>query len=215
MTKDIYVEGLPFDISEDAVKELFSGTIVRSVIPRWHDSGRLRGYAIIEFETEAEAQEALSLDKKKLESGRYLSVSFSKGKKTEFKPQSSATEITADEQSTCKTMFVGNLPYDVTEDELSALFTAYGPIEEVRVVSENGRTKGFGYLEFKKAGIVKRIVSDAQKKKLSMKGRALNVDFNTGQKRAGFHLRKEAYDSAHFKKDAAAEAKKKNIVKRI
>ena len=202
------MEGLPFDMTDDAVKQLFSGNIVRSVIPRWHDSGRLRGYAILEFETPEEAQEALKLNQKKLDGGRYLGVSFSKGKKTESKPQ---TEVSADEQSTCKTLFVGNLPYDVTEDELTGLFGSFGPIEEVRVVAENGRTKGFAYIEFKKAGVVKRVVAE----KFSLKSRALNVDYNTGNKRAGFHMRKEAFDSSHYKKTAAADAKRKNIVKRI
>ena len=216
-TKEIYVEGLPYDLTEEAVKEIFSGVgnIVRTVIPRWNDSGRLKGYAIFEFETEAEAEAALKLNKKKLDGGRYLAVSFSKGKKIDTGKSTKSAEITADEQTTCKTLFIGNLPYDVTEDELNAVFGSYGPVEEIRVVSENGRMKGFAYIEYKKTGIVRRVMIDAERKPFFLKGRGLKVDYNTGNKRAGFHTRKEAYDSAYFKKQEMNEQKRKNIVKRV
>ena len=42
-----------------------------------------------------------------------------------------------------KTLYVGNLPYGVTQQELSELFAQWGPIKEVRLVE--GR--GFGFVE--------------------------------------------------------------------
>ena len=62
--RTVYVEGLPFDGTEEAVRIFFQvvGTIVSIRLPRWHDSGRLRGYGHVEFATEAEATQALELD---------------------------------------------------------------------------------------------------------------------------------------------------------
>ena len=49
-----------------------------------------------------------------------------------------------------KTLFVGNLPYSMTEDDLRALFEASGPVISTRVVvdRETQRPKGFGFVEF-------------------------------------------------------------------
>lgn len=43
--RTIYIEGLPFTSTEDDVKEFFKscGSIISVRLPRWHDSGRLRG----------------------------------------------------------------------------------------------------------------------------------------------------------------------------
>lgn len=42
-----------------------------------------------------------------------------------------------------KSLYVGNLPYRATEDEVRALFEPFGPIGEVRII-EN---KGFGFID--------------------------------------------------------------------
>ena len=49
-----------------------------------------------------------------------------------------------------QTVFIGNLSYDGTEDELRSLFAQVGPISTLRVVvdRETGKRKGFAFLEF-------------------------------------------------------------------
>lgn len=48
-----------------------------------------------------------------------------------------------------KKLYVGNLPYDVTDDELSQLFAQCGQVESARIVKDrdSGRSKGFGFVE--------------------------------------------------------------------
>ncbi|MBI1862220.1 MAG: RNA-binding protein [Deltaproteobacteria bacterium] len=48
-----------------------------------------------------------------------------------------------------KKLYVGNLPYDVTDDELSQLFTQCGQVASARIVKDrdSGRSKGFGFVE--------------------------------------------------------------------
>ncbi len=45
-------------------------------------------------------------------------------------------------------VYVGNLSYDMTEDELKALFSKYGTVVSVRIVTNkfNGKSKGFGFV---------------------------------------------------------------------
>ncbi len=46
-------------------------------------------------------------------------------------------------------IYVGNLGYEVTEDELKTAFQAYGEVETARIITDRdtGRSKGFGFVE--------------------------------------------------------------------
>lgn len=46
-------------------------------------------------------------------------------------------------------IYVGNLPYSVNDDSLSALFAEYGKVSSVKVVMDQvtGRSKGFGFVD--------------------------------------------------------------------
>jgi cold-inducible RNA-binding protein len=46
-------------------------------------------------------------------------------------------------------IYVTNLAYTTTEDELSQLFESYGVVESVRIITdrETGRSRGFGFVE--------------------------------------------------------------------
>jgi len=45
-------------------------------------------------------------------------------------------------------IYVGNLPYTATEEDVSGLFAAYGPVERVKIITdrETGRSKGFAFV---------------------------------------------------------------------
>ena len=46
-------------------------------------------------------------------------------------------------------IYVGNLPYQLTDDELRQAFTDFGEVESVKIVSDrfSGQSKGFGFVE--------------------------------------------------------------------
>lgn len=46
-------------------------------------------------------------------------------------------------------LFVGNLPYTATEDELKEAFTQAGSVLSVKIIMDrdSGRSKGFGFVE--------------------------------------------------------------------
>jgi RNA recognition motif-containing protein len=48
-----------------------------------------------------------------------------------------------------KNIYVGNLPYDVSREELNELFGQFGQISSVNLISDKftGRSKGFGFVE--------------------------------------------------------------------
>lgn len=48
-----------------------------------------------------------------------------------------------------KKLYVGSLPYSTTEEDLRNLFSQYGDIESVRIITDKftGQSKGFGFVE--------------------------------------------------------------------
>ena len=50
-------------------------------------------------------------------------------------------------------MFVGNLPFSVTEESLRALFTPHGTVDKVALITdrETGQPRGFGFVEMPNA----------------------------------------------------------------
>src|SRR3954470_24307723 len=53
-----------------------------------------------------------------------------------------------------KNIFVGNLPFSATSDELREAFSAYGTVTRAQVVNdrETGRSRGFGFVEMSEGG---------------------------------------------------------------
>jgi RNA recognition motif-containing protein len=51
------------------------------------------------------------------------------------------------------TLFIGNLPYSATEDDLKTLFETVGTVVSVRIVRdrETHRARGFGFVEYEAA----------------------------------------------------------------
>ena len=58
-----------------------------------------------------------------------------------------------------KNIYVGNLPWSATEDEVRNAFATYGEVVSVRLVEdrETGRPRGFGFVEMEDAGADKAI----------------------------------------------------------
>ena len=53
-----------------------------------------------------------------------------------------------------KRIYVGNLPFSATEDEVRALFGQHGTVNAVNLISdrETGRPRGFGFVEMEEDG---------------------------------------------------------------
>ncbi len=50
-----------------------------------------------------------------------------------------------------KKLYVGNLTYGVTDNDLSKMFEAHGTVESAQIIMDrdSGRSKGFGFVEMK------------------------------------------------------------------
>jgi RNA recognition motif-containing protein len=74
-----------------------------------------------------------------------------------------------------KKLYVGNLAFSTTEDELKALFSEIGAVESVNIIRdfETGQARGFGFVEVASEDCSKMI---AQLNGKQVSGRALIVN---------------------------------------
>ena len=73
-------------------------------------------------------------------------------------------------------IYVGNLSYEVTEEDLKEAFEGFGEVETIRVLKDKytGRSKGFGFVEMASKAEGQSAIDGLNGKEL--KGRALNVN---------------------------------------
>jgi RNA recognition motif-containing protein len=73
-------------------------------------------------------------------------------------------------------IYVGNLSYNLTEDELRKAFEEFGAVDSARIITDRdtGRAKGFAFVEMGNDGEAKAAIEALNGKELG--GRAMNVN---------------------------------------
>jgi len=73
-------------------------------------------------------------------------------------------------------IYIGNMSYEVTEEDLQQAFEAFGQVESVNIIKDkfSGRSKGFGFVEMPDKANAQSAINELNGKEL--KGRTLNVN---------------------------------------
>ncbi len=73
-------------------------------------------------------------------------------------------------------IYVGNLSFDASEDQLKELFEAYGRVDSAKIISDQftGRSRGFGFIEMAEREEGLRAIQELDTK--DFKGRSLKVN---------------------------------------
>jgi RNA recognition motif-containing protein len=81
-----------------------------------------------------------------------------------------------EEGSMSKNIYVGNLDYNVTEDELRSAFAAYGQVDNVTIMKERdtGQPRGFGFVEMANDEEAEKAIAGTNGTQLG--NRSLNVN---------------------------------------
>ncbi|XP_057295311.1 squamous cell carcinoma antigen recognized by T-cells 3-like isoform X2 [Hydractinia symbiolongicarpus] len=141
----IFLSNLLFTVDEMHLRSMFEecGEIetIRIIVNK---AGKSKGYAYLQFKNKESVAEALKLDRETL-LGRPVFVSEcvdKKEKPTEFK-----FPTTLDKH----TLYVSNLPFELTSDQLKEHFVQAGQIKQFRLVTNrSGKSKGYAYVEYEK-----------------------------------------------------------------
>jgi len=83
-------------------------------------------------------------------------------------------------------LYVGNLPYSATEDQLTEMFSRAGKVESVRVMRDmaTGRARGFAFVEMGTDEEAQKAISEFHEQQ--MEGRALVVNEARPKPEGGF-----------------------------
>ena len=80
------------------------------------------------------------------------------------------------EENMSTKIYVGNLPFSVTQEKLKELFEPFGDIEEAIVISDrfSGRSKGFGFVTLTDKKDADKAIEDMNGKEID--GREIKVN---------------------------------------
>lgn len=75
-----------------------------------------------------------------------------------------------------KKLYVGSLPYSVTEDQLREMFEPYGSVTSARLISDkfSGQSKGFGFVEMDDNEAAEKAIAEVNGREVG--GRTLVVN---------------------------------------
>ena len=154
--RKLFVAGLPDSITEDVLRQLFEatgGTVSEISLPKDRATGRPRGFGFVTLSSSDEAQAARDSLDGSIQAGKSISVRpfqaeppkrDSMGAGPSRSPGGGGAPGAPD-----RTLYVGNLPYDVTQQEIEALIagTNAGPVARVHLPTDpEGRKRGFGFV---------------------------------------------------------------------
>lgn len=147
----VWVGDLPWECSEEGVQADFArfGEIQRFDMPR-NRKGLPDGVAFIYYATEKAMKKALALDGQNYH-GKNIKVKHAKPQNREKKQEDEGKTNDA------LTVFVGNLPFEIEEDDLRKSFGECGEVEAIRMLrGPNGNFKGIAFVVFKTLKAVRK-----------------------------------------------------------
>ncbi|CAI9729508.1 polyadenylate-binding protein 1 [Octopus vulgaris] len=149
---NVYIKNFGTDLDDDGLKNLFSkfGDIV-SVKVMADEQGQPRGFGFVSFEKADDAERAVKeLDGFEL-NGRKLFIGRAQKIEERKKMLKEKFDIPKTEEKfrySGFNLYVKNLDEDFDDERLYQEFSKYGEISSARVMMQNGRSKGFGFVCF-------------------------------------------------------------------
>lgn len=157
----VKLRGVPFNVKEQQIREFMTPLKPAAIRIVKNESGSRTGYVFVDLRSEEEVEKALKKNKDYI-GGRYIEVfrmdSFGGNDKREGKDKETDRnfhrKLKEDEEeedvSESGRLFVRNLPYTCTEEEIKELFDKHGPLSEVLfpIDSLTKKPKGFAFVTY-------------------------------------------------------------------
>jgi len=146
---------IPLDVSDADVNELFSefGKVELVSVPKNKNTGRPRGFAFCDMGSPEEVETVVEKLDQTMFGGRVIQVNKSLPKE-QLPPRK---EKKSDEG--VKKIYVGNLPFETTQEELTEFYNQYGEVFEVYIPvrPDTGLARGYAFVSMKEEDIEKAI----------------------------------------------------------
>ncbi|GAX72653.1 hypothetical protein CEUSTIGMA_g109.t1 [Chlamydomonas eustigma] len=152
----IFVGDLSCDVTDAILFHTFSGVGQCSdARVMWDNStGRSKGYGFVSFRTKEDAELAIGQMQGKQVGSRKIRVGWAQHKQEEGGPQDEMTIDRSDPSNT--NVYLGNISPETSEQDLTAHFSVYGPISEIKLHKKGG----YGFVKYERhVAAVKAIVA--------------------------------------------------------
>ncbi|KAJ9661817.1 hypothetical protein H2198_001782 [Neophaeococcomyces mojaviensis] len=176
----IYIGNLFFDVTENDLNKEFSrfGTIQNTRLIR-DARGLSKGFAYLTFENTEQAQAAVNDLNQQLFEGRRLLVAFAHqteaSQRTEYQERRNKVQ-----NPPSKTLFIGNMSFEMTDRDLNNLFRGIRNVIDVRVAIDRrtGQPRGFAHADFVDVKSAMEAMKVLEGKETY--GRKIRVDYSFG-----------------------------------
>ncbi|KAG5179693.1 chloroplast 29 kDa ribonucleoprotein [Tribonema minus] len=149
----LYVGNLGYDTNNDTLSQAFSqfGAVQEASVATDRETGSSRGFGFVTYGTPQEAQAAMdNLNNTQLD-GRTIRVNLSQPRERAaggggFGGGSGGGGGASEGNK----LFIGNLGWNTTTDDLHAAFGQYGQVQDAIVMTdrETGSSRGFGFVTY-------------------------------------------------------------------
>lgn len=148
--KTVFVQQLAARLRTRQLREFFerAGPVYEASIVKDKITNRSKGVAYVEFEDRASVAKAINMTGEKL-LGIPVIVQYTEAEKNR---QAQEAQIAAQEAAgpASHRIYVGNVYFGMTEDELAEAFKPFGDIEYVNLQRDpDGRSKGYAFVQYK------------------------------------------------------------------
>jgi nucleolin len=177
--RKLFVAGLPQSITEEVLRQLFEATggkVVDVSLPKDRATGRPRGFGFVTFETSDEAVCAREALDGSIQSGRPISVRPFKAEAPR-RSESPGRAAERERSGAERTLYVGNLPYDCSHQQVEELLAGsnVGPIVRVHIPQlADGRSRGYGFVTMGSADAASQAIEALRG--IELQGRRLQVN---------------------------------------
>ncbi|XP_046991676.1 polyadenylate-binding protein 4-like isoform X2 [Schistocerca americana] len=150
---NVYIKNFGEDFTDDMLKEMFQkyGKITSHKVMTRED-GKSRGFGFVAFEDPEDAERAVEeLNGKELPDGKILYVGRAQKKaerQQELKRKFEQLKIERLNRYQGVNLYVKNLDDTIDDERLRKEFAPFGTITSAKVMLEDGRSKGFGFVCF-------------------------------------------------------------------
>jgi len=148
----IYVSNLPFDTTDEQFKDLFKGFGLKTAYIAKRKNGRSKGFGFVNLDKDGDQKAAIEkVNGKELNSRKLIArIAYNDERRNEngelreeFKTQTNTTTVASE-----TVVYVSNLSWEVNDEELKKIFAEFNPKSATVAQRRNGKSKGFGFVEF-------------------------------------------------------------------
>lgn len=150
--RTVFVQQLAARLRTKELKEFFEkvGPVNEAQIVKDRISGRSKGVGYVEFKNEDSVTAALQLTGQKL-LGIPVIVQLTEAEKNR-QVRNTETSGTHANSIPFHRLYVGNIHFSITEQDLQNVFEPFGELEFVQLQKDdNGRSRGYGFVQFREA----------------------------------------------------------------